>query len=49
MPTYEFHCTACDCQFQQKWPFEQASQPAPCPKCGAQSVKKLSGFTFVMK
>ncbi|MCL4535862.1 MAG: zinc ribbon domain-containing protein [Bacteroidetes bacterium] len=48
MPTYEFRCSVCGHKFELNRPISEASQPAACPKCGAEAQKQLSSFTFTM-
>ncbi len=42
MPTYEYHCDACQHDFEK---FQSMSSPAvkKCPKCGKNKVKRLIG------
>src|SRR5512134_1640863 len=49
MPVYEYHCKACDHEFER----EQRITDEPvrtCPSCGARQVRKLiSQTSFVLK
>ena len=42
MPVYEFVCSSCKHKFEMVRSFSQSGEPAPCPKCGAQVMKKMS-------
>ena len=44
MPIYEYRCPQCQTEFELKRPFSQASEPAPCPKCGTPGEKLVSVF-----
>jgi len=44
MPIYEYWCSACEREFEQMRPMSQASEPARCPTCGAESEKLPSVF-----
>src|SRR5919204_2681279 len=42
MPTYEYHCDACEHEFEE---FQSMSEPAltKCPKCGRKKLRRLFG------
>jgi putative FmdB family regulatory protein len=42
MPTYEYHCDACEHQFDE---FQSMSEPPlkKCPKCGKLKLRRLFG------
>lgn len=42
MPTYEYRCPACGTDFEK---FQRMSEDpvAPCPKCGVNAERRLSG------
>jgi putative FmdB family regulatory protein len=44
MPIYEYWCESCGKEFEQMRPMSQASEPAKCPSCGAESEKLPSVF-----
>jgi putative FmdB family regulatory protein len=44
MPIYEYRCAACGNDFEMTRPISQASEPAPCTKCGKPSQKLVSQF-----
>ena len=43
MPTYDYHCTACDHRFEE---FQSMSAKVlrTCPKCGKKSLERLIGI-----
>jgi putative FmdB family regulatory protein len=43
MPIYEFHCDACDTDFEQMSSMSARDQKAACPQCGSKKTgRKLS-------
>src|SRR5206468_246276 len=42
MPTYEYHCDACEHEFEE---LQSMSEPAltKCPKCGRKKLRRLFG------
>ena len=44
MPIYEYCCPKCGNEFELMRPFSKADDPAPCPKCGQNAEKLISGF-----
>ena len=40
MPTFDFHCTACDTTFEKTLPFGSKGKPA-CPHCKSKKTEKL--------
>jgi putative FmdB family regulatory protein len=42
MPTYEYHCDACEHNFDE---FQSMSEPAltKCPKCGKKKLRRVFG------
>ncbi len=40
MPTYDYKCTQCDCDFE-KLTSMATKDEATCPKCGSSQVKRL--------
>lgn len=37
MPTYDYACPDCDAHFDLERAYSEATDPAPCPVCGAAS------------
>ena len=49
MPIYEYHCESCDEDFE-KLVRPSGEEPTDCPKCGAESIKRLiSNTNFKLK
>ena len=46
MPIYEYVCVDCNQKFEMRRSFNQADDPATCPECGGQHVRRLLS-TFV--
>lgn len=46
MPIYEYVCVNCGQKFEMRRGFGQADDPATCPECGDQRVRRLLS-TFV--
>lgn len=46
MPIYEYRCPKCENKFELLRSFEDSSKDAPCPKCGAESKRAISRFSF---
>ncbi len=43
MPLYEFTCPACGEQFEEMKRIAQRDEPEPCPSCGANATREVSG------
>lgn len=41
MPIYEYRCTDCDTQFDQRRAYAQADAPAQCPRCQSEHSRRL--------
>lgn len=46
---YDYKCLECDERFELSFPIGQAPRKAPCPSCGAESMKLISCSSFVLK
>lgn len=45
MPVYEFHCQACDHEFEELVRSASAAEGVACPECGSKrAARKLSLF-----
>lgn len=45
MPVYEYHCDACDNDFEVRRSFKEADTETTCPECESEDVtRKLSLF-----
>ena len=42
MPIYEYKCPSCGDVFEQMRPMSQATNPAQCPSCKAESPRTVS-------
>lgn len=42
MPTYEYHCDACDEGFERVLRMSQSDEPQPCPACAGVTRKRVS-------
>ena len=42
MPIYEYKCPSCGDVFEQMRPMSQATNPAACPSCKAESPRTIS-------
>jgi putative FmdB family regulatory protein len=40
MPTFDFHCTACNKVFEEMLPFGSKGKPV-CPSCGSKQTEKM--------
>jgi len=49
MPTYCQRCKKCGHRFEVQLPMAQYSDPQPCPKCGATTVRVIAATTHVLK
>ena len=50
MPLYEYHCDACDSEFEMRRPITQSDAPTRCPECESDDVtRKLSLFFAITK
>ena len=47
MPIYEYKCPSCGDVFEQRRPMSQATDPASCPSCNAQSPRTISRLARV--
>ena len=41
MPIYEYLCEGCGERFSRLRPIREMDQPARCPKCGAETARRL--------
>jgi len=41
MPIYEYVCVNCGQKFEMRRSFSQADEPATCPACGGQHIRRL--------
>jgi len=46
MPIYEYHCAACDVDFESIRPVARAAEPAECRACGQPATRQISNFSF---
>jgi putative FmdB family regulatory protein len=45
MPLYEYHCDACDSEFEKRRAIKDADAPIECPECeSAEVTRKVSLF-----
>ena len=44
MAIYEYRCGSCGTEFELRRPMSEASEAAPCPKCGGAGSKLPSVF-----
>ncbi len=44
MAIYEYRCGSCGTEFEARRPMSEASDPAPCPKCGSKAGRLPSVF-----
>ena len=49
MPIYEYHCPACQKNFDLIRPMSQASEKGACPKCGQPSERAISRVVCLSK
>jgi len=49
MPTYTYHCDACDHPFEKILRMSQYADPQDCPECGGAARKTVSPVGFVLK
>lgn len=50
MPLYEYHCKACDRDFEKRRAIQDADAPTQCPECdSAEVTRKLSLFIALNK
>ena len=49
MPIYEYHCDACDCDFEEWHRHADDIQSVSCPKCKKGAHRVISNTTFVLK
>lgn len=43
MPTYEYHCSKCDYEFEKFLPVSHYSKELDCPVCGEKAKLKITG------
>ena len=48
MPTYEYRCTVCGCQYERREGFD-APASQKCPRCGAESRRVLYAPPILFK
>jgi putative FmdB family regulatory protein len=41
MPTYSYHCSTCDNQFDKLLPLDEYNIPQKCPSCDGKKVVKI--------
>ena len=46
MPIYEYYCSECGAEFERIRSVSQADEPATCEKCGSQTRRQLTTFSF---
>ncbi|MFQ5860112.1 MAG: FmdB family zinc ribbon protein [Dehalococcoidia bacterium] len=44
MPIYEYHCSKCRSEFEQRRSIEERDASATCPACGDESRRLISAF-----
>lgn len=49
MPIYEYVCSSCNCRFELRRPFSEATEDASCPECDAPARKLFSSFAALSK
>jgi putative FmdB family regulatory protein len=50
MPTYDFSCLKCDCEFELLVPLSEYDNAQECPKCQSYETKRLlSPVGFILK
>ena len=49
MAVYEYNCDVGHGRFELIRPMSRAAEPAPCPKCGAESRRAVSRFAAVSR
>ncbi|MCL2123141.1 MAG: zinc ribbon domain-containing protein [Desulfovibrionaceae bacterium] len=49
MPVYEYACPNCRNIFEEWLKVSEATESAPCPKCGSQARHIISNTAFVLK
>jgi putative FmdB family regulatory protein len=50
MPTYNYHCDACDTPFERILRMSQSKDPQECPECGASPARKtILSVSFILK
>ena len=42
MPTYTYHCDACDTPFERVLRMSQSKDPQECPECGARITTDMT-------
>lgn len=46
MPIYSYYCRECDDIFDEIVPMTERGEPQPCPDCGTESERRLTGANF---
>jgi putative FmdB family regulatory protein len=49
MPVYEYQCEACGHRYSALVNMRNSEEPAPCPCCGAEDVRKLVSSVSVVR
>lgn len=50
MPTYTYHCDACDTPFERVLRMSQSKDPQECPECGEGPARKtITSVSFILK
>ena len=49
MPIYEYHCNACDIEFEEWHRHADDIMDVPCPACKKTAHRVISNTTFVLK
>ena len=49
MPIYEYHCDACNRDFEEWHKHADDIQHLPCPECKAEAHRVISNTSFVLK
>ncbi len=49
MPLYEYACPGCQTVFTRLRPLAAATEPAPCPACGAPATRTIAPFAVLTR
>lgn len=49
MPLYAYACGKCGERFDTLKPLRARKEPEPCPKCGSQAERAMSGYSVGTK